>query len=195
VGRARRDALAAPLDKRRPDRYSEIRDGLQLNVTLEDLGNLGDFLGGIAVIATLGYLALQVRQSNRLLEANTASVRAASAIAINERLVGVNQALVGDPSLAEIFVRELSSPGSIQGADRVRLDTLLQSMFISLENIQKLARTGTIEPKDWEPWSEHLRNWLRNPSVRAWWHRQRSPYGEDFQAHVRALIAEIERAR
>lgn len=161
-------------------------------MTLEDLGDLGDFVGGIAVIATLVYLALQVRQNNRLLQANTASVRAASSTAINERLVGVNQSLVEDPSLAEIFVRELSSPGSVEGADRVRLDTLLQSMFISLENILKLAQTGTIDQKDWEPWSRHLRNWLRNPSVRAWWHRQRSPFGEDFQAHVRALLAEEE---
>jgi hypothetical protein len=107
-------------------------------MTLEDLGNLGDFVGGIAVIATLGYLALQVRQNNRLLQANTASVRAAGSIAINERLVGVNQSLVEDPSLAEIFVRELSSPGSIEGADRVRLDTLLQSMFIFVAHVRAL---------------------------------------------------------
>lgn len=163
-------------------------------MTLEDLGNLGDFLGGIAVIATLGYLALQVRQNNRLLQSNTASIRAASSIAINERLVGVNQSLVEDQMLAEIFVRELSSPGSLEGGDRVRLDTLLQSMFISLENILKLAQAGAIDPKDWEPWSRHLRNWLRNPAVRAWWYRQNSPFGEDFQSHVRALLASDEGA-
>jgi hypothetical protein len=28
---------------------------------LEDLGNLGDFLGGIGVVVTLLYLAIQVR--------------------------------------------------------------------------------------------------------------------------------------
>lgn len=162
-------------------------------MTLQDLGNLGDFLGGIAVIVTLVYLALQVRQNNRLLEANTSSVRAASSIAINERLVGVNQSLVEDPSLADIFVRELSSPGSIEGADRVRLDTLLQSMFISLENVLRLAQAGTIERKDWEPWSRHLRSWLGNPAVRAWWSRQRSPFGEDFVKHVHALLDELDR--
>jgi len=161
-------------------------------MTLQDLGNLGDFIGGVAVIVTLVYLALQVHQNNRLLRANTSSVRAASSIAINERLVGVNQSLIGDPSLAQIFVRELSSPGSIEGADRVRLDALLQSMFISFENILKLAHAGTIGPNDWEPWSRHLRNWLRNPAVRAWWNRQQSPFGEDFARHVRALLDELE---
>jgi len=163
-------------------------------LTLADLGNLGDFVGGIAVIATLGYLAVEIRQNNRLLRANTASVRAANSIAINERLVGVNQSLIEDSSLAAIFVREMSSPGSIEGADRVRFDTLMQSMFISLENILKLAETGTIEQSDWEPWSRHLRNWLRNPSVRLWWQRQSSPYGEAFAAQVRSLITDIERS-
>jgi hypothetical protein len=153
-------------------------------MTLEDLGNLGDFIGGIAVVVTLVYLAVQVRQNNRLLRANTASVRAASRTVINERLVGVNQSLVEGASLAEIFVRELSSPGSISGADRVRLHTLLQGMFISLENIQKMAQNGTIEPGDWEPWSHHLRLWLKNPGVRAWWDRQRTPFGKDFRART-----------
>jgi len=150
-------------------------------MTLEDLGNLGDFIGGIAVVVTLVYLAIQLR-------ANTDSIRAASSTAINERLVGVNQSLVEDPSLAEIFVRESSSPGSIEGADRVRFDTLIQSMFISLENVMKVAQSGTIEFRDWEPWSRHLRRWLMNPAVRAWWVRQDTPFGEEFKAHVQALL-------
>jgi hypothetical protein len=36
-------------------------------VTLEDLGNLGDFIGGLAVIVTLFYLAVQIRQNTRML--------------------------------------------------------------------------------------------------------------------------------
>ena len=162
-------------------------------MTLADLGNLGDFIGGIAVVVTLVYLAVQVAQNNRLLRANTESVRAASWTAISERLVGVNQSLVGDPSLAEIFVREMSAPGSISGADRVRFDTLLQSMFIGLENVLKLGTNGSIDPEDWEPWSQHLRNWLRNPAVRAWWERQRSPYSNAFRARVEALLDETKR--
>ena len=42
---------------------------------LEALGNLGDFIGGLAVIVTFLYLAAQIRQ-------NTESVRAASRLEI-----------------------------------------------------------------------------------------------------------------
>lgn len=158
-------------------------------MTLEDLGNLGDFIGGIAVLVTLAYLAIQVTQSNRLLRANTAAVRAANTTAITERLIGVNQHLIVDAELAEIFVRELSRPGAIDGADRVRLDTFLQAVFISIEAVLKLGETGTIEADDWEPWSRHLHAWLKNPAVRAWWERQDSPFSSAFKAHVDALLA------
>ena len=35
---------------------------------LEALGNLGDFIGGIAVVVTLLYLALQVRHNTRAMQ-------------------------------------------------------------------------------------------------------------------------------
>ena len=44
-------------------------------MTLEELGNLGDFLGGIGVIVTLVYLAVQIRS-------NTQTVRVASLEAV-----------------------------------------------------------------------------------------------------------------
>ncbi len=41
--------------------------------TIQMLGNLGEFVGAIAVVATLVYLAIQVRHSKEAMEANTKS--------------------------------------------------------------------------------------------------------------------------
>ena len=48
---------------------------------LEDLGNLGEFVGGLAVIATLIYLALQIRQNSNLLRRAAAESAASGAAA------------------------------------------------------------------------------------------------------------------
>jgi len=40
------------------------------------LGNYGEFLGAIAVVITLAYLAVQIRHSKIALDANTRSVQA-----------------------------------------------------------------------------------------------------------------------
>jgi hypothetical protein len=45
---------------------------------LEDLGNLGDFLGGIGVIITLIYLATQIRQNTNQLRQNADLARLAA---------------------------------------------------------------------------------------------------------------------
>ena len=38
------------------------------------LGNYGEFVGSLGVVATLGYLVIQVRQNNRMLSSNTAAL-------------------------------------------------------------------------------------------------------------------------
>ena len=43
------------------------------NLTLEDIGNLGDFIAAIATIATLAYLAFQIRLNTKSNQASTAS--------------------------------------------------------------------------------------------------------------------------
>lgn len=46
------------------------------------LGNLGEFVGAIAVVATLFYLSIQVRQSKEATEANTRSLEESRKIAL-----------------------------------------------------------------------------------------------------------------
>ena len=49
---------------------------MTLMETAQLLGNFGEFLGAIAVVATLAYLAVQVRHGKDSLDANTRSLRA-----------------------------------------------------------------------------------------------------------------------
>jgi hypothetical protein len=46
------------------------------------LGNLGEFIGAIAVVVTLFYLALQVKHSKEATEANTRSLEEGRKIAL-----------------------------------------------------------------------------------------------------------------
>jgi hypothetical protein len=83
---------------------------------LEALGNLGDFIGGIAVVATLVYLALQVRQ-------NTAALRTASWQAVVAAYRESNQLRCDAPAAlawAKGLGRVSGSP--VRGAELVRDD-------------------------------------------------------------------------
>ena len=58
-------------------------------MTLSDLGNVGDFLGTIAVLVTLVYLAIQIRQNLATSRAQTRQALADSQINyLNSRVTG-----------------------------------------------------------------------------------------------------------
>ena len=61
------------------------------------LGALGELVGAAAVVATLIYLSVQLRQ-------NTRTVKLSSAQAVTEELQAMFSLLSSDQSLAEIFV-------------------------------------------------------------------------------------------
>ena len=52
---------------------------MDIVTTSQILGNVGEFIGAIAVVVTLAYLAVQVRYSKEATEANTRIIRADAA--------------------------------------------------------------------------------------------------------------------
>ena len=65
-------------------------------MTLDDLGNLGDLVGGIGVIATLIYLALQIRQ-------NTTALRTSFYGQAAEPVWNLGALLTENKAMARIF--------------------------------------------------------------------------------------------
>jgi hypothetical protein len=51
---------------------------------IENLGNLGDFIGGIAVVVTLIYLAMQIRQNTRTVRLSSVQQVMGTSVAIHE---------------------------------------------------------------------------------------------------------------
>ena len=63
------------------------------------LGALAELVGALAVIGTIGYLALQIRQTNKISKTNTVTD-------IQRRFDDLNNLLVTDPDLREVLFRD-----------------------------------------------------------------------------------------
>lgn len=57
---------------------------MDIHTTAQLLGNLGEFVGAIAVVVTLAYVALQVRQSKEATMENTKAVRSSIYESLNQ---------------------------------------------------------------------------------------------------------------
>ena len=47
-------------------------------MSLEDLGNIGEFVAAVAVVVSLIYLAVQIRQNTRQVDVNTTALQRAA---------------------------------------------------------------------------------------------------------------------
>lgn len=105
-------------------------------MTILELGALGEFLGALAVVATLIYLSIQVRHSRGLLEAQRASMeegtrlaRAAAMDRHNDTVSRWRGRLIQDPEVSSLWHKATT------GAELDQVESLrLQNLFIDWLN-------------------------------------------------------------
>ena len=147
----------------------------------------GEFLGGIAVVVSLVYLAGQIRQNSRLLKASTASVT----LEANSQL---SVLIVQDPELLRIYVDSLADPAGLSEPDQRRFNSLVGLQVTALQHQFRLARDGSLGSGVWAD-MEQAQRWLAQQSgMKQWWLQWRNLYGEDFGDYMDGLIREGEAA-
>jgi hypothetical protein len=122
----------------------------------------GEFLGGIAVVVSLVYLASQIRQNSKLLRASTAS-------ATTQTVFSGGAMMVQDPEVARIYWAGIEDRDSLQEGDRQRFDPLLSiQMDGSLQNYE-FAQHGMDLPLARERNADGLRWQMQQLGAQQWW--------------------------
>ncbi len=128
----------------------------------EAIGAVGEVLGALGVIATLGYLAVQIRQNTRAVRSDTSQTIADSRV---EFLASVTD----DADVARIFFSGLVDFESLEGTDRGRFFLLMTRFAAIMENAFYQHRRGTIDSEQWARALETLRGFMVTPGWQHWW--------------------------
>ena len=142
---------------------------------LEDLGNIGDFLGGIGVVVTLAYLAVQIRK-------NTQSVRSAALDTISTSISDFIDKVAQDPALLKLWFDGLSGTVELSENDGRRFNLLLLSLARRWGNAFHQGRAGILESATWSGMGEGLTFVFSSPGAQEWWGRSRGLLSADFVA-------------
>jgi hypothetical protein len=110
-------------------------------MTLDELGSLGEFVSSIAVLITLVYLALQVKQTRRVLEANASQARAE----FNKDVV---LASATSPDLAELMI-SLNDGVELTAAQTVRVMNYATANLRNSENLHYQRQIGMLPDDIW----------------------------------------------
>ena len=149
---------------------------------LEALGNLGDFVGGIAVIVTLIYLALQVRQNNRQLHENAAATRAATVQSANDALIQLNITIAQSPELASYHIISAEEFENLSPLDQRRCTALHISALRVFQHLFRQYEVGLISAEEWEETRAGLVGVLRASGAKLIWDgfRDRGFFSKEF---------------
>ena len=131
-------------------------------MTLGELGSVGEFIAAIATLATLVYLALQIRQ-------NTLATRAASHHAITDVMNKTNHLVIGDAEVARIWVAGRADRSALDDEELERFDNLLLSYFHVFETLHYQARVGAGDNELLLAEEKSFAHLLSLPGVSEWW--------------------------
>jgi len=152
-------------------------------MTLADLASIGGFVSGIAVVITLIFLLLQMRQANLNQRALMQQMRSAR---VSDLLLKATE-----PHLCENMNRAFANDLSMND-EQVR--SFFMFVLASLENWQDSYfqfRSGTLDAASFASDVAILRIWAPLPPFRAVWQTIRDGYGSDYRDYIDGLLREM----
>ncbi len=150
-------------------------------MSLSDLASLGSFVSGFAVLASLIYLSLQVRQTERNQQISIRHSRAS-------RTVELHLALA-DPAMANAWLHGTGRPEEITQTELGQFINLCRAHFFHFEDSFYQREEGLLNDAAFETVVGGARLLARSPGWRAAWRMARPNFGGRFLAFMDGLVA------
>ena len=144
------------------------------------LGNYGEFVGAIAVVATLGYLAFQIRQ-------NTESLRMSAELAVSQQTSDFAARVRAQPDMVKLWDSAASDPASLSPEDKSQFRWIIAELLLTYEGQYQLLKRGHISEEAWKSKADMMIGLLANPVVWEWWSPRMAPVSEEFRDHLDSL--------
>jgi len=149
-------------------------------MSLSDLASLGSFVSGLAVLISLIYLALQVRQTKRNQQIAIRHSRAT-------RVVELHVALA-DIAVADAWLHGSLSPRDITPTELSQFVNLCRALFFHFEDSFYQREEGLLNDDAFETVVAGVRFSARSPGFRAAWRMARPNFGGRFLTFMDGVI-------
>ena len=155
------------------------------------VGAIAELAGAAGVIATLAYLAVQIRQSTAQVRQNTRASRGAA----YQDVIGYLQSILApaafDADTSEIIRRGLQDVRGLSEAEHFRFHWIMGGLLTSYDNAFYQYQDGVVSNERWEVLVSQLRWFLAAPGFREWW--QSYPSESLSTGFVEVVTSEIRR--
>ncbi len=126
------------------------------------LGNFGEFFGAIAVVVTLAYLAVQIKQ-------NTNSTRSQSRQTLLDGWSLTNWELAKDPELLRIYATALTQWPDLPNDEKARFDIGMGRYLANLQNGILLFERGMVDVSTLDATADFMLLCILSEGGSKWW--------------------------
>jgi len=143
--------------------------------TAQLLGNVGEFVGAIAVVLTLGYLTVQIRQSN--IAAQTAAIQ------------GFFDSFESVMSMDIPFIHVLRKGYTMRWEDipkdeQVQLHMYWANYLAKLHMGYRLYVRQVLDHASYIGFEDYLISALKSPALRTWWGEHSQTFPSDYRQRL-----------
>ena len=145
------------------------------------IGAIGEIVSAVAVIATLVYLAIQIKDSAR-------ASRSAAVTDATTAMQAFYQELGSNPKASQLFLNALTDPGSLSREDEFQYLMMMHSQFVGFQRCFFLAHEGTLHVglRDSIGTAIHAVNHL--PGIYLYWKQRKAYFQPEFITWVEDLL-------
>ena len=153
-------------------------------ISLQGLAHIGEFIGGIAIIISLVYLAMQVSDSNRLLRSQAHY----NALMLAQ---GPGAMMVQNPELSFLVGRCQAGYDDLSSVVLARCNQYALMEINGWEYLYYQHLDGSIPPQLWLGSDAYYRNEIQTKAGYAkFWKDYHIAYAEPFHSYVATIFAE-----
>jgi hypothetical protein len=150
-------------------------------VTISELGSLGEFVGSVAVLATLVILVVQVRGARTEIASQTRRE-------IKHQNNETWQQLIQDPVLLDIHIRAQRDHDSLTEAEQLRWNVWMYTWITQTEDVWLARQQGAMDPTTVELYVSGVSMVLRSSGGRAVWPMLQRFFAEGFVDELDRVI-------
>jgi hypothetical protein len=143
------------------------------------IGSIAEVVGALAVLITLAYLAVQVRQNNTQLREASRLTQIASldhTVEMFSRFRG----MLTESNNSELYVRGLESYASLSDAEKVQFGALIEEYIFGYHAMYARYINGHLDESTWNRRVSIPATLLKTVGGSEWWEARKAIFPIDF---------------
>ena len=154
-------------------------------MTLEQVYFTCEIVAALAVIMSLIYVGVQVKE-------NTKATRATAAQSFVDTMNGYVGLINSSDSLADVLHKGSAGLDNVNGGEVIQFSAFHDQSFITFESFFYQWRDGVLDERLWDTYRHALVDLLHMKGGREWWENRCHWFSDDFVEEVGRLISDVD---